>query len=144
MKTRGLHTAVLAFAVAFSGCTSLGSYPSEWHGTSDAIHVYVADAATAIEIPATGRDVTVLDAVLHVGLPAGDLTYKDVLKVHPFGNTIATVDLTGKEVMDYLAVIGKMTAGSGAFPQFAGMALTIEGGSVRGVSIQGVLYYIHV
>ncbi len=82
-------------------------------------------------------------AVLNAGgvrdsLPAGDLTYKDVLKVHPFGNTIATVDLTGKEVMDYLAVVGKMTAGSGAFPQFAGMALTIEGGLVRGVSIQGV------
>ncbi len=82
-------------------------------------------------------------AVLNAGgvrdsLPPGNLTYKDVLKVHPFGNTIATVDLTGKEVMDYLAVIGKMTAGSGAFPQFAGIAMTIEGGSVTGVSIQGV------
>ena len=74
MKIRGLHVAALAFAVAFSGCTSLGSYPSEWHGTSDAIHVYVADAATAIEIPATGGDVTVLDAVFHAGLPVGDLT----------------------------------------------------------------------
>ena len=37
-------------------------------------------------------------------IAAGPITYKDVLKVHPFGNTIATVDLSGAEVMTYLAV----------------------------------------
>lgn len=69
-------------------------------------------------------------------LPAGRLTYKDVLKVHPFGNTLVTVDLTGAEVMDYLNAIAKITAGSGAFPQFAGIKLIITAGSVTSASIR--------
>ena len=81
-------------------------------------------------------------AVMNAGgvrdsLPAGDLTYKDVLKVQPFGNTIVTVDLTGQEVLAYLGAIAKMTAGSGAFPQFAGISLVIDTGTVGNVTIQG-------
>jgi 5'-nucleotidase/UDP-sugar diphosphatase len=67
----------------------------------------------------------------------GPITYKDVLKVHPFGNTIATVDLSGAEVLAYLGAIVKMTPGSGAFPQFAGLELLVEAGQVRRASIQG-------
>ena len=71
-------------------------------------------------------------------LPAGTLTYKDVLKVQPFGNTIATVEFTGKEVMNYLNAVAKMSVGSGAFPQFAGIQLVITGGVVSSASIRGV------
>ncbi|MEO7939816.1 MAG: bifunctional UDP-sugar hydrolase/5'-nucleotidase UshA [Burkholderiaceae bacterium] len=67
----------------------------------------------------------------------GKLTYKDILKVQPFGNTIITVDMTGKEVMDYLNAMAKMTAGSGAFAQFAGIRLVITQGVVTNASIKG-------
>ena len=70
-------------------------------------------------------------------LPAGKLTYKDVLTVHPFGNTIVVVTLSGKEVMDYLNAAAKMTPGSGAFPQFAGVQLVIEGGKVQSAQVAG-------
>ncbi len=70
-------------------------------------------------------------------LVAGKLTYKDVLKVQPFGNTTAVVDLTGKEVMDYLNAVSKMSVGSGAFPQFAGVDLVIAGGAVESARING-------
>lgn len=70
-------------------------------------------------------------------LAAGKLTYKDVLKVQPFGNTIVTVDLTGAEVMDYLNAAAKMTPGSGAFAQFAGVRLVITGNSVTSATING-------
>ncbi|WP_296509062.1 bifunctional UDP-sugar hydrolase/5'-nucleotidase UshA [Rhodoferax sp.] len=70
-------------------------------------------------------------------LPAGKITYKDVLTVHPFGNTIAVVDFSGKEVLDYLGAVAKMTAGSGAFPQFAGIRLVIEKGAVVSASVGG-------
>jgi len=69
---------------------------------------------------------------------AGKLTYKDVLKVQPFGNTTVTVDLTGSEVMAYLNAAAKMSAGSGAFAQFAGINLVITGGAVTSASIKGV------
>ena len=67
----------------------------------------------------------------------GKLTYKDVLKVQPFGNTTVTVDLTGAEVMDYLNAAAKMSPGSGAFAQFAGINLVITGGTVSSASIGG-------
>ena len=68
---------------------------------------------------------------------AGKLTYKDVLKVQPFGNTTVTLDLTGKEVMDYLNAAAKMSVGSGAFAQFAGIRLVISGGMVTSATIKG-------
>ena len=68
---------------------------------------------------------------------AGKLSYKDVLKVQPFGNTTVTVDLTGAEVMDYLNAAAKMSPGSGAFAQFAGINLVITGGTVSSASIGG-------
>ncbi|WP_018152905.1 bifunctional UDP-sugar hydrolase/5'-nucleotidase UshA [Leeia oryzae] len=68
-------------------------------------------------------------------LPAGKLTYKDVLKVHPFGNTLVYVDLSGQELLAYLGAAAKMTAGSGAFPQFAGVKLVLAQGEVKQASI---------
>lgn len=70
-------------------------------------------------------------------IPAGPITYKDVLKVQPFGNIVSTVDLTGKEVMDYLNAAAKMSVGSGAFPQFAGLKLVIADGKVSSASTKG-------
>ena len=67
----------------------------------------------------------------------GKLTYKDVLKVQPFGNTTVTLDLTGKEVMDYLNAAAKMSVGSGAFAQFAGINLVITGGTVTSATVKG-------
>ena len=67
----------------------------------------------------------------------GKLTYKDVLKVQPFGNTTVTVDLTGKEVMDYLNVAAKMSVGAGSFAQFAGVDLVITGVAVTSATIKG-------
>jgi 5'-nucleotidase/UDP-sugar diphosphatase len=71
-------------------------------------------------------------------IPAGAITYKDVLKVHPFGNTVCTVDLSGAELQDYLNAAVKMSPGSGAFPQFAGVALEVAAGLADKVRVGGV------
>jgi 5'-nucleotidase / UDP-sugar diphosphatase len=70
-------------------------------------------------------------------LPAGALTYKDVIKVQPFGNMLAYVDFSGKELMDYLNAAAKMTAGAGAFAQFSGVQLVIEGAAVKSAMVKG-------
>ncbi len=70
-------------------------------------------------------------------MPAGKLTYKDVLKVQPFGNMLAHVTLNGTELMAYLNAAAKMSAGAGAFAQFAGVNLSIEGGVVKSAMIKG-------
>lgn len=68
-------------------------------------------------------------------LPSGVLTYKDVLKIHPFGNTLVTVDLRGHEVLPYLNAAAAMTPGAGAFAQFAGLQLVITNGVVQDARI---------
>jgi len=70
-------------------------------------------------------------------IAAGPITYKDVLKVQPFGNTLCTVELTGSEVLQYLNVASRMSAGSGAFPQFAGVEMEIVANAANLVRIQG-------
>lgn len=70
-------------------------------------------------------------------IKAGAITYRDILKVHPFGNTVCTVDLTGQEVVDYLGISAKMTPGSGAFAQFAGIELEMSQGVVSNIRVQG-------
>ena len=40
-------------------------------------------------------------------------------------------------MLDYLAVAVKMSPGSGAFPQFAGIRLTTEAGRLTQVALQG-------
>jgi 5'-nucleotidase/UDP-sugar diphosphatase len=68
-------------------------------------------------------------------IAVGVITYKDVLKVHPFGNTACTVDLTGSELLDYLNAAVKMSPGSGAFPQFAGVSIEVVSGAITQVRI---------
>ena len=70
-------------------------------------------------------------------IAAGPISYKDVLKVQPFGNTVCTVDLTGQELTDYLKAAANMTPGSGAFPQFAGVDMEVAAGQVSKVRLAG-------
>ncbi|MDE1017409.1 5'-nucleotidase C-terminal domain-containing protein, partial [Escherichia coli] len=48
-------------------------------------------------------------------IEAGDVTYKDVLKVQPFANILTYTDMTGKEVLDYLNVVATKPIDSGAY-----------------------------
>ncbi|MDT8990006.1 bifunctional UDP-sugar hydrolase/5'-nucleotidase UshA [Curvibacter sp. APW13] len=70
-------------------------------------------------------------------MPAGKLTYKDVLKVQPFGNMVSVVELKGSELTTYLEAAMKMSPGSGAFPQFAGVRIVAEGGKLVSASVRG-------
>ena len=70
-------------------------------------------------------------------LPAGTITYKDILKVQPFGNTLATLKLTGVEVTNFLNIAAGMSQGAGGFPHFFGLDLVITAGKVSQVRIQG-------
>lgn len=56
-----------------SACASLADYPSEWHDTTDSIHVYGSMPAKTIVVPA-GKDLTLLDAFFGLGDERGDST----------------------------------------------------------------------
>ncbi|WP_392340508.1 bifunctional UDP-sugar hydrolase/5'-nucleotidase UshA [Moritella marina] len=74
---------------------------------------------------------------VRASIEAGDITYKDVLTVQPFGNIVTYVDMTGSEVMDYLNVVATKQKDSGAFAQFAGISMTVASGQISNVVIKG-------
>ena len=67
----------------------------------------------------------------------GDITYKDVLTVQPFGNIVSYVDMSGKDVLDYLNVVATKPVDSGAYAQFYGITMTVANGQVSNVKIGG-------
>ncbi len=70
-------------------------------------------------------------------MEAGDVTYKDVLKVQPFANQLTYVDMSGAEVLDYLNVVATKPVDTGAYPQFYGIGMTVKKTEVSNVKIQG-------
>ena len=70
-------------------------------------------------------------------IAAGNVTYKDVLKVQPFANILTYTDMSGKEVLDYLNVVATKPVDSGAYAQFAGITMTVANGEVSNVFING-------
>ncbi|MBE4572579.1 bifunctional UDP-sugar hydrolase/5'-nucleotidase UshA [Vibrio navarrensis] len=70
-------------------------------------------------------------------IDAGQVTYKDVLTVQPFGNIVTYVDMSGKEVLDYLNVVAIKPVDSGAYAQFAGISMTVYKDKVADVFIRG-------
>ncbi|MDO9897918.1 bifunctional UDP-sugar hydrolase/5'-nucleotidase UshA [Glaesserella parasuis] len=63
---------------------------------------------------------------IRASINEGEVTYKNLLTVQPFGNMIATVDLTGKELIDYLNVVVLKEVDMGAYPQFAGVSMVVD------------------
>lgn len=86
----------------------------------------------------TGSDLAIMNSGgVRDSLPAGELTYRDLLKAQPFGNTIGQVRLSGAELLDYLRAAAKMTPGAGGFPQTAGLRMRIAGGQLEGAEVNG-------
>ena len=70
-------------------------------------------------------------------LPAGTITYKDILQVQPFGNTLCTLKLTGHEVLQYLSVVAAMGPGAGGFAHLSGVELITANGVLLQARIGG-------
>ena len=86
----------------------------------------------------TGADLALINSGgVRDSLPAGPITYRDVLKVQPFANTVGVVTLTGAELLDYLGAAAKMTPGAGGFAQTAGVQLRIAAGRLLEARVAG-------
>ena len=74
---------------------------------------------------------------IRADLPKGDITYADMLAVHPFGNSLCVVKATGQEIMDLLETAcmhtktefkenGNAVGENGGFMQVSGLKFTID------------------
>ncbi|MFE4109471.1 bifunctional UDP-sugar hydrolase/5'-nucleotidase UshA [Kosakonia sp. YIM B13611] len=102
------------------------------------VQTNLAHVILAAQMARTGADLAVMSGGgVRDSIEAGDITYKDVLKVQPFGNTLVYVNLTGKELTDYLTAVAQMKPDSGAYPQFANVSFVAKDGKLDALKIKG-------
>ncbi|APG16934.1 MULTISPECIES: bifunctional UDP-sugar hydrolase/5'-nucleotidase UshA [Kosakonia] len=102
------------------------------------VQTNLARVILAAQMARTGADLAVMSGGgVRDSIEAGDITYKDVLKVQPFGNTLVYATLTGKELTDYLTAVAQMKPDSGAYPQFANVSFVAKDGKLNDLKIKG-------
>lgn len=87
----------------------------------------------------TGADLSVMNSGgIRDSIQAGKVTYKDILRVQPFGNLVGYVGLTGAELRGYLQTVSRMKPGSGGYPQFDNVSFqTGAEGKISNIQIGG-------
>ncbi|WON76156.1 bifunctional UDP-sugar hydrolase/5'-nucleotidase UshA [Serratia sp. UGAL515B_01] len=102
------------------------------------VQTNLARVILAAQMERTNADFAVMSGGgVRDSIEAGDITYKSVLKVQPFGNTLAYVDMKGRDVEQYLAEVANMKVDSGAYAQFANVSLVADGKGVSDIKIKG-------
>ena len=60
-------------------------------------------------------------------IPAGEITYEQIINVHPFGNEACVVETTGQDILDALEMGARVTPEeNGGFLQVSGLTYTID------------------
>lgn len=70
---------------------------------------------------------------------AGEVSYKDILKVHPFKNRITYIDWKGSDLLTYLDTVTRFPPDSGAYLQYHKIAFEHKNGNLVNVKINGQL-----
>ncbi|EGT4254554.1 bifunctional UDP-sugar hydrolase/5'-nucleotidase [Citrobacter amalonaticus] len=92
----------------------------------------------AAQMARTGADFGVMSGGgIRDSIEGGDITYKSVLKVQPFGNVVVYADMSGQDVTDYLTAVAQMKPDSGAYPQFANVSFVAKDGKLNALKING-------
>ncbi|XTZ37404.1 bifunctional UDP-sugar hydrolase/5'-nucleotidase UshA [Salmonella enterica] len=102
------------------------------------VQTNLAHLLLAAQMARTNADLAVMSGGgVRDSIEAGDITYKDVLKVQPFGNTVVYVDMNGQELTDYLTAVAQMKPDSGAYPQFANVSFVAKAGKLNELKVKG-------
>ncbi|MGN8969126.1 bifunctional metallophosphatase/5'-nucleotidase, partial [Intestinimonas sp. HCP28S3_D6] len=64
---------------------------------------------------------------IRADIPAGDITYEQIINVHPFGNEACLVETTGQDILDALEMGARLyPEENGGFLQVSGISYTID------------------
>ena len=76
----------------------------------------------------SGADVALVNGGgIRVSIPEGDITYGQIIAVHPFGNEMCVVEVTGQQLLDALEMGSRNAPGEcGGFMQVSGMTYEID------------------
>ncbi len=99
-----------------------------------AIGNFCADAYRSL----SGADIALVNGGgIRADLPKGDVSYADLIAVHPFGNMLCMAELTGAEILDVLEIAVRLTKSEtsengnaigedGTFQQVSGLRFTVD------------------
>lgn len=76
----------------------------------------------------TGADVAMVNGGgVRAAIEAGEVTYGDIINVHPFGNELCMVETTGAQILDALEMgVSALPAEFGGFQQVSGLTYEID------------------
>ena len=104
------------------------------HSTRSACASDRRSATSATSSPTRFADAGADAAIVNSGgirgdriYPAGPLTRRTLVALHPFGNVVCTLRVTGRTLLAALNHgVSKLPASNGAFPQVSGLTFTID------------------
>lgn len=120
---------------------SVGSVDSYLDGKRDTVRFKQSPLARLIikaQMAAVNADFGLISGggIRH-SINTGEVTYKDILKVHPFKNRITVMEWTGAELIDYLEVVTSFPVDAGAYLQYDGLNFVRKNGQLHSVKING-------
>ena len=76
----------------------------------------------------SGADVAIVNGGgVRADIPAGDITFGQLIAVHPFGNEMCVVEATGQEILDALEFsVHSLPGEFGGFLHVSGMSFTVD------------------
>ena len=76
----------------------------------------------------SGADIAIIGGgSIRTDLPAGDVTYGDLMSVFPFGNNLLLIEMTGQQILDALEWSARAVPGEiGGFLQVSGLTYEID------------------
>ena len=76
----------------------------------------------------SGADIGVVNGGgIRAAIPAGDITFEQIINVHPFGNAMCVVEATGQQILDALEKsVSKLPDENGGFLHVSGLTFTVD------------------
>lgn len=82
---------------------------------------------------------------IRADIPAGDITYGQILNVHPFGNMACLIETTGQQILDALEMgVKNLPDENGGFMQVSGLSFEIDMGVESSVVVDDTGAFIEV
>ncbi|WP_392562039.1 bifunctional UDP-sugar hydrolase/5'-nucleotidase UshA [Orbus sturtevantii] len=89
-------------------------------------------------IEKTNADVGVMSGgMIRDSLLEGNISYRDILKVEPFGNSVVYFELKGADLLAYLTAAVNKKPGAGAYAHFRNLTLTLHDDKIVAVKVKG-------
>ncbi len=108
-------------------------------GESRSQETNLGNLITDAMLAKTGADIALMNGGgIRAGIAPGTITYRDVLTVQPFGNTLTVLDMTGAQIQEVLD-LAATKVGSGGFLHVGGLGVTYntKEGNAENVMVDG-------